>query len=153
VITTNEETEATSVVVKTNTAPLKRTAKITANIFTNPDSTFPITIKPSKINFPETEEVKATEYSFSLTNRSRQVLRPTLVSSPLALVTIVLPKTIPAGGSANGSIKIKDASLKKHFEKSFTFQLDDPNHTRFTIPIVRGFVPQVKPAAKGQSGH
>jgi hypothetical protein len=124
-----------------------------ANIFTNPDSTFPVTIKPSKINFPDTSESVVTEFYFSVTNKSKQALQATLVSSPKTLVSVTLPKTIPAGGFADGSIKLKDAAMKKAFEKSVTIEFNDDAHTRYTIPIKRGNSAPIKPAGKGQNSH
>ncbi len=153
VITTNEGPEVQSVVVVGKAESPKRTAKILANIFTNPDSTFPITIKPAKASFPDTGETVVTELYFSVVNRSKQTLTPRLVSFPRTLVSINLPKTIPASGYADLSIKLKDAALNKAFEKSVTFELNDTNHTRFTIPIKRGNPAPAKPAATGQTAH
>lgn len=108
---------------------------------------------PAKIAFPDTGETVITEYYFSIANVSLRNLSLTLISYPKALVSVVLPKTIPAGQFADGSIKLKDMAMVETFEKSVTFELDDASHTRFTIPITRGFVAPLKPAAKGQTGH
>lgn len=137
--------------ITTNEGPQKLTAQIKVNIFTNPDSTFPITIKPPKITFPDTGETVITEYYFSITNVSQQNLRPIVAGYPKALISVTLPKTIPAGQSAEGSIRLHEAAQRKGFEKSVTIQLDDAANTRFTIPVTRGAGDV--PAAKGQSGH
>ncbi len=152
-ITTNEEPVFDSLGVVGKKTPLKRTARITANIFTNPDSTFPITIKPAKANFPDTGGTIVTEIYFSMVNKGKQALRPKLISFPKTLVSVTLPQNIPAGGNADLSIKLKDAALNKTFEKSVTFELDDADHTRFTIPIKRGNPAPAKPSATGQTAH
>jgi hypothetical protein len=142
-----------SPVIKANDGMAGWNVRIKANIFLQPESTFPITIKPSIIEFPESGETTITELYFSMINKSKQDLKPTLISSPKSLVSVILPKTIPANGSADGSIRIKNAGLKKVFEKSVTIELNDNSHTRFTIPVTRGIVEPPKPAAKGQTVH
>jgi hypothetical protein len=127
--------------------------KIKANVFTQPDSTFPIIIRPSKIDFSDSGDATVTELYFSLINNSKQDLKPTLISFPKSLVSVILPKTIPAGGYADGSIKLKNAGMKKEFEKSITIQLNDPANTRFTIPITHGSIASTAPSQKGQGGH
>jgi len=139
--------------IQTNEGPQNQSVRIKSQIFTNSDSTFPITLKPSKIAFPDSGEVMIVELYFTITNVSKQDLRPTLISSPKSLVSVTLPKSIPAGGYADGSIKLKNAGQKKGFEKSVTIQLNDDADTRFTIPVTHGSVAPVALPAKGQAGH
>jgi hypothetical protein len=139
--------------IQTNEGPQNQYVRIKTQIFTNPDSTFPITLKPSKVAFPDTGELTIVELYFSIINVSKQNVRPTLISSPKSLVSVTLPKSIPAGGYADGSIKLKNAGQKKGFEKSVTIQLNDTANTRFTIPVTHGPIAAAAPAAKVQAGH
>lgn len=141
-----------SPVILTNEGPEKKIVNIKAYIFSNPDSTlFPITIMPSKIDFPDSGDAIVSEYYISITNKSKQTLLPSLVSFPKSLVTVTLPKTIAAGNFEDGIIKLKDAAMSIAFEKSVTIELNDADHTRFTIPIKRGTMPPPKPLPKGQT--
>ena len=137
----------------TNEGPQKYTAQIKAVIFSNPDSTFPVKIMPAKINFRVPDDSAVTEYYFSIMNLSKHDLNPTLVSFPKTLVSVTLPKFIPAGSSADGSIRLTDLGQSTNFEKSATFEFNDSTRTRFTIAIKRGNPAPPQPAAKGQSSH
>lgn len=139
--------------IQTNEGTQNQFVRIKTNIYTNPDSTFPIKVKPSKIAFPDSGEATIVELYFTITNVSGQTVHPTHVNAPGALVAVKLPKSIPAGGHADGSIKLKNAGQKMAFEKSVTFELNDAAKTRFTIPVTRGVATPVAPAADGHAGH
>ena len=103
-----------------------------------PDSTFPVIIKPYKLDVSQFGEKVRDEMSFTITNVSEQDLTPTLVSWPPSMLEVVeLPKKIEAGKSAEGRIKIREDKLSESFEKSFTFELNDESKSRFTVPVKR----------------
>jgi hypothetical protein len=133
----------------TNESQGARNVRIKANIFTKPDSTFPIVIQPPKIEFAAGDSTETIE--FTITNKSDGALSPRVVSAPRRLVSINLPQSIPAGESTTGSVTLKKAGLNAGFEKSLTIQLNDQAKSRFTIPIKRSVVGQAVVVPAG--GH
>jgi hypothetical protein len=133
----------------TNEGQGAKNVRIKANIVTKPDSTFPIVIRPAKIEFAESDSTETTE--FTITNSSKGSLIPRIVSAPRSLVSINLPSSIPALDSAKGTMTLKKAGLKASFEKSLTIQLNDQAKSRFTIPIKRAALGQ--PVIVPTGGH
>jgi len=131
----------------TNESQGARNVRIKANIVTKPDSTFPIVIQPTKIEFAESDSTAVVE--FTITNRATSAIAPKIVSAPRSLVSITLPALIPASGSATGSVRLKRAGLKESFEKSVTVQLNDKQKSRFTIPIKRAGIAVAVPIDGG----
>lgn len=143
----NQVTKAPSIL--TNEAQGAKNVTIKANIVTNPDSTYPIVIQPSKIEFAAGDSSETME--FSITNMSDAAISPRIVSSPRRFVSINMPQSIQAGESTMGSVTLKKAGLREGFEKSVTFQLNDQAKSRFTIPIKRSIVGQAVDVPVG--GH
>lgn len=143
----NQVTKSPSIM--TNEPQGARSVSIKANIVTKPDSTYPIVIRPPKIEFAAGDSTETME--FTITNKSDGAISPSVVSAPRRLVGINLPRSIPAGESVSGSISLKKAGLKAGFEKSLTIQLNDQAKSRFTIPIKRSVVGQAVTVPSG--GH
>jgi len=143
----NQVTKSPSIL--TNEAQGAKNVTIKANIFTKPDSTYPIVIQPPKIEFAAGDSTETME--FTITNKSDAAISPRIVSAPRRFVSINLPQSIPAGESTIGSVTLKKAGLREGFEKSVTVQLNDQAKSRFTLPIKRSVVGQAELAPAG--GH
>lgn len=117
-----------------------------------PDSTFPIIIKPFKLNMAQTSDTLPTEVRFSIVNVSSQTFAPIVVSSQDALFKVTMPKSIAPGEAAEGYIRMKEDSPYISFDKSITIQLDDAKHSRFTIPVKRSLLPVIIPTGSGRGG-
>jgi hypothetical protein len=118
-----------------STEPTKLT--IIANITTRPDSTYPVIIKPYKVDISQFGEQTRDQMTFSISNVSDADLHPTLVSVDENAFTVTLPATIRAGETAEGVVQLTAKALTESFEKSFTFSLSDGSSTRFTVPVKR----------------
>lgn len=112
---------------------------------TQPDSTFPIVIKPFKVDLSQTKDALPAEAKFTIKNVSGGSVVPTLVSSPQAIFTVVLPKSIGPGETADGIVRMKKDPAVTSFDKSLTIQLNDAKRSRFTIPVKRTLLPVVVP--------
>ena len=123
--------------IQTNEGPPDKFVRITATVVNRPDSTYPIAIKPYKLDLTQFGEKVRSEIKFTLSNVSQTDLNPTLVSSAEQFFEVVLPKVIPAGKTAEGVVKLKKDALDKPFDKSITLQLNDEKNSRFTIPVKR----------------
>jgi hypothetical protein len=122
-----------TVSVTTNTAEKERRVSFTAYIVAEGDSTSPLLIKPSALDFASLKDKK--ELSFSLENRTGANLSLQLLSAPGENFEIKLPKSIKAGEIAKAKIKLLAKALPQEFVKSFTFFLNDDHQTKFTIPV------------------
>ncbi len=100
-----------------------------------PDSTYPIVINPSKILLDKGGTVKENGSEFTIANVSDEDLEIQVAYKPYGYFDIDIPKTIKSGKTAKCRIKAGDDFLKKSFEKSITFELNDAAKSRFTLPI------------------
>lgn len=123
--------------IKTNEGPPDKSVQIICNIATRPDSTYPILIKPYKLDLTQFGEKVRSETKFTIENISDQDLDLTTVSSPSEFISLTLPKVVKAGKTAEGVAKLTKAGVDAEFDKAITLQLSDEKSTRFTIPVKR----------------
>jgi hypothetical protein len=141
--------------IQTNEGPPDKFVRISANVITRPDSTYPVVIKPYKLDLTQFGEKVRSEIKFTINNVSATDLQPTLVSAPEQLLEVVLPKSIPAGKSGEGLVILRKNALDKSIDKSITVQFNDEKQSRFTIPVkrqIRGTVQAAQPAAVTPQG-
>jgi hypothetical protein len=123
--------------IQTNVGPPDMTVKFTTNIVRRPDSTFPVLIKPYKLDLTQQGDKVRDEIRFTIQNISDQALSPSMVTSRPDLWTLELPTRISAGQTAEAVLKLTLEGIGQEFEKSFTFELSDESHSRFTVPVKR----------------
>ena len=123
--------------IKTNEGPPDKNVRIAVDVIARPDSTYPIVIKPYKLDLTQFGEKVRSEIKFTIENVSDKPLHPSLVCSAYDLFDVTLPKSIPAGKTGEGVLRLNKASVDNGFEKCFTLQLDDEKTSRFTVPVKR----------------
>ena len=111
--------------------------KISSEVISNPDSTFPIIISPYKFDISQFGEAERSWLEFKITNISKEDVEVKLIDMPFEMFSVKLPKKIKAGKTAKGKIQILDEHIDSAFEKSMTIELNDKAVSRFTIPIKR----------------
>ncbi len=94
-------------------------------------------IRPYKLDLSQFGEKVRDQMKFMIVNVSDKPVDLSMVCLPNELATVTLPKSIAAGQTAEGTIKLTKAALTKEFEEIFTFELSDEAHTRFSVPIKR----------------
>jgi hypothetical protein len=119
---------------------------IKSTVVENPDSLYPITLKPYRIFVSRAGEVEVDEATIQITNVSDQDLGITLVDQPPGYFAIDFPENVGAGQTVEGKLKVRPEMLEQTFEKSITIELSDNAHSRFTIPVIRRFIGAGKPA-------
>ena len=134
--------------IETNEGGANRYLTIATNVMPRPDSTYPVQIRPYKIDLSQFGEAVRKQMKFTLVNVSDAGLGMTLVSCPSELMTVTMPNNVPAGGTAEGLVKLTEKAIETSFESSITIQLDDAAKSRFTIPIKRS----VKSPAQATTG-
>lgn len=102
-----------------------------------PDSTRPVQVIPYKLDISQYADHIRNKIDFKIQNVSDQDLDLSMVAYPSDLVTIDLPSKVAVGQAVSGTVTLKPDAIGRHFERSFTFQVDDNNSTRFTVPIIR----------------
>ena len=132
--------------IVTNEGPPGKRVQIISNVIQRPDSTYPAAIKPYKLDLTQFGEKIRNEVKFRITNVSDKSLVPTIVSSADEYFEVELPNSIGPGESGEAKLKLKEYSLDKEFEKSFTFELDDAASSRFTVPVKRKLRPSLSDA-------
>ena len=140
--------------ITTNEGPPDKKVNIEVTVVLHPDSTYPVVIEPYKIDLSQFSEKKVDRREFEISNLSDQDLELTLIDAPVHMMKIDLPDKIRAGKTAKGKVTLKDEALEDSFEKSFTFELNDENQTRFTVPVKRTLRTSSKgiTAAKAEKG-
>ena len=100
-------------------------------------------MKPYKIDLTQFGSKVRDEVIFKITNVSDMRLNTSMLSIADDYFEVELPETLPAGETKEAKLRLKKDALGKEFEKSFTFQLNDPEKTRFTMPVKRNLRPAI----------
>ncbi|UCC44079.1 MAG: DUF1573 domain-containing protein [Candidatus Zixiibacteriota bacterium] len=137
--------------IETNEGPPHKSVRIAAQVVARPDETFPLVIKPYKLDLSQFGEKVRDKMKFSITNVSDVDLRIKLIDQPDDLFEIDLPAKIGAASEANGTLTLNPAAVESSFEKSFTIEIEDQNRTRFTVPVKRSFHKPGQPATASAS--
>ena len=123
--------------IQTNEGPPDQIVTITMNVVTRPDSTYPLIMRPYKIDLSQTGSKVIDKMSFEIRNVSDEDLKIKLISYASDYFEVDLPKKIKAGEARKAKVKLRKEVLKKSFDKSFTIELSDEVQSRFTIPVKR----------------
>jgi hypothetical protein len=108
-----------------------------ANVVQRPDSTYPVVVKPYKLDISQFGEKVRDKMKFTIKNVSDQDIKLELIAGMPGYAEIDLPDEIKAGFTGAGEIRLEDEVLATNFEKSFTFQVNDEASSRFTLPVKR----------------
>ncbi len=145
--------------IVTNEGQPDKNVSIVAEVIQRPDSTYPVIVKPYKLDISQFGEKVRDRMKFTITNVSDKEIELTMIADIPKYAEISLPKKIGAGQSASGEVKLLPAALDKQLEKSFTFQAGEGKGVRFTVPVKRSIksttIPQntdtaAKPAEGGK---
>ena len=121
--------------IETNVGTPHKNISFTARVTKKPDETFPLLIKPDRIDISQTEKAIREEITFAITNLSDQPINLKLIDKAANLFAVDLPDKIGPGQQELGKLKLRPGNAEKSFTKSFTIELDDETKTRFTIPV------------------
>lgn len=112
-----------------------------ATVVERPDSTYPVQLKPYKLDLTQFGDKVRDEVTFKITNISDKELKPTMVSSAGEYFEVQLPAVVKPGDYATAKVKLTKSALDQEFEKSFTISFDDPLESRYTMPVKRKLRP------------
>ena len=134
--------------IQTNEGPPDQLVTIIANVVTRPDSTYPLIMRPYKIDLSQLGSKVIDKMSFEIRNVSDEDLKIKLIAYASEYFEVDLPKKIKAGETRKAKVKLRKEVLKKSFDKSFTIELSDEVHSRFTIPVKRKLATTVRASSK-----
>jgi len=123
--------------IETNEASQPRYVPIYANVVTRPDSTYPLQVRPYKLDLSQFGTTVRDQMKFTLANVSDTSLGVTLVYFPDDLIAVEIPETIGARSDVDAVVRLDEDALEQSFEKSITLRLGDRSGSRYTIPIKR----------------
>jgi hypothetical protein len=111
--------------------------QFTGYVFTpeEQNSTGPVTYTANKQVNATTDDLGRT-FDLEYRNNSQETISPTVVRHPDELVTVSIPKNqVPPGGTGKITITLAESVKQKNQHKSVTFQFNDTNNSRYTIPV------------------
>lgn len=123
--------------IETNARPPNHWVTIISYATERLDSTYPIIIRPYKLDISQFGETIRDRMTFSLMNVSDQDIRLRQIDGFSDLFFIKLPKGIRAHSTWTGELVLRPKAFELSFEKSITITLLDDSRARFTIPIKR----------------
>jgi hypothetical protein len=116
----------------------ERKIRFRCNVSVNPESTYPIVIKPIAVDLTQYGATPRTEARVVIANVSAKELKISVVSGPGDPLEVELPTSVPAGQSVSGVVRLKQAGPDLKFDKAVTLKVSDEKNSRFSIPIHRG---------------
>lgn len=123
--------------ITTNEGPPDRRVRIETSVVDASDSTSPVIITPCKIDISQFADEIIDRKTFAIRNVSDRELTLTLLAGPTDLMEIDLPQSVGPGETVEGEVRLHADVLDMSFDKSFTFELNDDDTTRFTVPVSR----------------
>jgi len=119
--------------ILTNEGQAQHTIKFLSTVVQRPDSTYPLIMQPSILDFSGHKPGEAMVVK--ITNVSDKAIGMKLIDFPDGVLGVTVPETVPAGGSVEAMVRLIDPKSPTGFQKSFTVQLDDVQANRFTVPV------------------
>lgn len=103
--------------------------------YLSPDSTTPLTLSALTMNWDQ--DTKGKEVKLVVKNISKSAVRINLVSQPYGYLKMSFPDSeIKPGKEKEIKVKIQPTVKDLEFKKSFTFEVNDSLHTRYTVPTI-----------------
>jgi hypothetical protein len=110
---------------------------IHSTVLTNTDTTWPVILNPSIMDISQFGDTVRSVFKLEIENVSDQTLKPGLIAAPEEFVEVDLPESIEGKQSALATITVRKDKLGTAFKKSFTFELNNEQKSRFTVPLTR----------------
>jgi hypothetical protein len=111
---------------------------LTAEIFLNADSTYPLVISPPYLDFSPNQGEKVMENKVKLRNVSQEEIKLKIVDFPVNLLKVSLRgEKIKPAEEIELEVKLNKELEDDSFRRSITLELNDKAKTRFSIPVKR----------------
>lgn len=121
--------------IMTNEGGQPHRVRIHAQIQEQANQAYPLSLSPAAMDLVDLPGADQGLFRIKLHNRSDQSLHFKIIDIPDELVTLTLPEELAAGAEGEALLEMTSVGQSKSFIKSLTFELDDENSTRVTIPL------------------
>ncbi|HOP06135.1 MAG TPA: DUF1573 domain-containing protein [candidate division Zixibacteria bacterium] len=121
--------------IMTNEGGQPHRVRIHAVIQEQPNQSYPLILSPSAMDLVDLPGADQGKYRINFSNQSDQPLHFKMIDIPADLVAIDLPKELAVGANTDVTLEMTSVGQTKAFLKSLTFELDDPDTTRVTLPL------------------
>lgn len=108
-----------------------------STVLVRPDSSYPLVIQPRMLDLSGDGSTAQEATTIRITNVSDSPVNLSLIEAPEGWFEVTLPASIPAGGSAEATVRLVEDAGPGTFEKSFTLELNDTQTSRYTVPVKR----------------
>ena len=119
----------------TNVSDERVPLTLQVEVMIDPEMTAPLKFSPFEIEMAPPDGNQHRRAAFLIENRGVRDLRLSMVSHPRGLFQATLPTVLKVGETAEATVVIDKKYAGLEFEKSFTFQISDPERTRYSIPV------------------
>lgn len=123
--------------LETNADDAKVYLKIKADLLADPREARPIMLDPYRLDVSQYKAKPRLRARFQIHNKDTVDYRITLIDHADEFFDVKLPEVVKAGDSAWGAVKVHESVAQKEFEHSLTFEINDDDATRYTLPVKR----------------
>jgi hypothetical protein len=123
----------------TNVSEERVSLTIEAEVMIDPEMSAPLKITPFEIDVARPGNDEHRYAVFLIENQGKQDYTVTLVDKAVDFFEAKLPQVIRAGETAEGMVLVHRDPVKKEFERSLTFEINDASRTRYSLPVHRLF--------------
>jgi len=123
--------------LETNIGEAREYIKISSELLPQPDTVMPIYLSPARLDVSQFKPEVRRKAKFWIHNRDTVDYQIKLIDYADQAFEVKMPEMVKARDSAWGGVIVRDDAIESEFEHSLTFEINDSNHTRYTLPVKR----------------
>jgi hypothetical protein len=123
--------------VETNINDEKVYVKIKAELFPEPETIEPVHLSPARLDVSQFKPEPRRKARFFICNSDTVDYEITLVDYADQAFDLEMPSVVPAGDSVMARLLVHEDLVKSEFEHSITFEINDADRTRYSLPVKR----------------
>jgi len=123
--------------LETNVGEAKEYIKVSTELLPDPDTVMPIHLSPARLDVSQFKPTVRQKARFYIHNKDSVDYQITLIDHADHVFDVTLPEVVKAHDSAWGGVILHDEAIGTEFEHSLTFEINDANRTRYSLPVKR----------------
>lgn len=123
--------------LETNINDEKVYVKIKAELFPKPEEAQPIHLSPARLDVSQFKPEPRRKAKFFICNTDTVDYEINLIDYAEDAFWLEMPPMVPAGDSVMVKLLVDEKYLEGEFEHSITFEINDANKTRYSLPVKR----------------
>ncbi len=125
------------IAISTNAEHPDTNLSFLADVVRRPDSTWPMTVLPYKVDLTQMGEKVRDRITMTLRNVSPDPISLKFISVPEDLFSVTLPAQIAGNESVKVELVLTPEAVKKDFVSSMTLEVSGKEEYRYTVPVKR----------------